>query len=159
MKKCCKCKKSFPLSDFWKHSRSKDGLQYSCKHCGKVKQDEWLQKNSTKRKLYSKDYEDNRRKRPEGYKVKRTAKKRREYRLKSYGLTLEQLEDVFVKQGSKCKICNSENSTHSSKGFVVDHCHVTGRVRGLLCNKCNLGLGNFKDSVEILEKALSYLKD
>lgn len=62
-----------------------------------------------------------------------------------------------------CSICHQpERITSRLTGELhelsVDHCHITGNIRGLLCRHCNAGLGLFKDNIELLEKALSYLK-
>ena len=63
-------------------------------------------------------------------------------------------------QQNKCYICGLENKfgSHHNK-LVVDHCHISGAVRKLLCDKCNKGLGQFNDNPELLEKAAKYLKD
>ena len=78
-------------------------------------------------------------------------------RLKRYGLTSDQYKNLLSQQNNKCKICNNElvvgRSTH------VDHCHTTGIVRGILCNYCNLVLGNARDNIFILEQAIIYLKE
>ena len=58
----------------------------------------------------------------------------------------------------KCDICRSNTSGYKKKSFNIDHDHKTGEVRGLLCHKCNLGLGNFNDNIELLNKAIAYLK-
>ena len=77
-------------------------------------------------------------------------------------VTREEYTEFLVKQGGKCAICgNFETVKRKSTGITfklcVDHCHTTGRVRGLLCNKCNLGLGKFKDNPESLITAYKYL--
>lgn len=68
---------------------------------------------------------------------------------KKYGLTKEQHLEMFSRQNGKCKICNR------IKPLVVDHCHETGKVRGLLCDRCNLLMG-YVDQVELLKSALEY---
>lgn len=71
--------------------------------------------------------------------------------LYKYGLTAEDTKRLYAEY-PVCAICNAECD------LVVDHCHKTGEVRGRLCRKCNLALGNFKDSVLLLESALEYLE-
>lgn len=76
------------------------------------------------------------------------------YRLRTrYGLTLEDYNYMKSLQEKKCLICKSE------KKLVVDHCHISGKVRGLLCDKCNLGIGHFKDDIENLKRAIIYLEN
>lgn len=70
-------------------------------------------------------------------------------------VTIEQYFNLNNKQGGLCRICNKDNG---SKRLAVDHCHQTGRVRGLLCGKCNSGLGFFKDNIEIISKAINYIE-
>lgn len=78
---------------------------------------------------------------------------RKTFLKRQYGLSVEELELMYKQQENMCKICGLENK------LAVDHCHTTGRVRGLLCQKCNQGLGNFKDNTEYLLKAIEYLKN
>jgi hypothetical protein len=78
----------------------------------------------------------------------------RRYYYKRYGLTLEQYQSLVEKQGGRCAICKRV----LEKILVVDHCHETGRVRGLLCDRCNAGLGMFVDNPLILKSAIEYLK-
>jgi len=73
---------------------------------------------------------------------------------KKYGLTIEEHTNMIEAQGNRCKICNEEMSTPH-----VDHDHITGKVRGLLCPNCNTGLGKFKDSVPNLLRAVAYLEE
>lgn len=77
-------------------------------------------------------------------------------REKKYGLTPEDYADLLRKQDFACAICKTTEP--GGKGvFVVDHCHTTNAVRGLLCNRCNLGLGHFQDSPDFLGEAIKYL--
>jgi hypothetical protein len=73
-----------------------------------------------------------------------------------YNLTLEQFEKRFEEQGSCCAICKA-TEPGSKNGWHVDHSHVTGKVRGILCHHCNLTIGHAKDDVERLKQILDYL--
>lgn len=81
---------------------------------------------------------------------------------KKYKLRLEDYLLMRQAQKNRCKICgrvfDELNRAGSSAGnCVVDHCHVTGKVRGLLCSHCNLGLGHFFDNPKLLTSAITYL--
>lgn len=81
----------------------------------------------------------------------RAAKLRREY-----GLSAEEYEEMLEEQDGECAICH--NFCSSGRRLAVDHCHSTGKVRGLLCGNCNTGLGKFEDSIERLQRAIEYLQ-
>lgn len=70
-------------------------------------------------------------------------------------MTLDEYQVMFDRQGGKCAICGRGPD---EKSLAVDHDHQTGVKRGLLCYKCNLGLGNFLDNVESLKAAIRYLQ-
>jgi len=72
--------------------------------------------------------------------------------IRNYGLTLEEKQAMIETQEGKCRICKEEKPLH------VDHCHNTGKIRGLLCGICNRALGGFKDSEELLISAIGYLR-
>lgn len=84
------------------------------------------------------------------------------YLLREYGITYDKYEEMLLEQNHLCKICDTEGflmdeERHKTK-LVVDHCHKTGVVRGLLCHNCNRALGLLKDSLIALNKAMEYLK-
>ena len=64
---------------------------------------------------------------------------------------------MLEKQNGVCAICNKEEKS-KNKNLFVDHDHQTGKVRSLLCNNCNSGLGQFNDNLNLLESAVLYLK-
>jgi len=108
---------------------SPDGYQRTCRDCDKAR----LQQ----------DWRDN-------------SGKRRNSRYKhTYGIDIDTYNDMLATQGGKCKICSEK----TDRRLAVDHCHTTGDVRGLLCQPCNLGLGQFKDNTDTLLKAIEYLKE
>ena len=76
---------------------------------------------------------------------------------RTYGLSLEDFWWMNAQQGGKCKICRQTCSR--SRALSVDHCHATGRVRGLLCGKCNLILGKMSDSPVLLRSMAEYLEE
>jgi len=73
---------------------------------------------------------------------------------RDYGLDIERFEAMVVAQDGRCAICRQPPG---SKGLHVDHHHVTGMVRGLLCGPCNMGLGQFRDDPALLRAAADYL--
>ena len=79
--------------------------------------------------------------------ARRTALKR------NFGITEEQYDEMVKSQNGVCAICKRVGA----RRLAVDHCHTTNNVRGLLCHKCNRGIGNFNDSTELLRNAISYL--
>lgn len=75
-----------------------------------------------------------------------------------YGITPEQYEALLAEQGGRCAICGTEEPGRTGvRKWSVDHCHTTGRVRGILCHPCNLMLGKARDNPEILRKGADYL--
>lgn len=76
--------------------------------------------------------------------------------MKNYGITVEQYDDMYQMQQGRCGIC-TRHSSEFKRRLHVDHDHATGQVRGLLCTRCNPGLGYFGDSVTKLEMAITYL--
>lgn len=71
-------------------------------------------------------------------------------------MTIEQYDDILANQGYRCALCESDFPGGRGR-FVVDHCHKSGLVRGLLCNLCNVGLGALRDSPKLMAKAIKYL--
>ena len=77
--------------------------------------------------------------------------------LKKYGLDRVQWDELFASQGNRCGLCPSADPG-SKVGWHTDHDHTTGRVRGILCHHCNVGLGYFKDDPAKLRAAIAYLE-
>jgi hypothetical protein len=80
---------------------------------------------------------------------------KRKSSLKEYGITIEDYDRMFSEQNGKCHICNGVSKR---KYLSVDHCHTSNKVRGLLCESCNVGLGMFNDNVAFLKNAIEYLE-
>lgn len=128
-------------------------------------------KDKEKAKLYAKEYAKRRRLDPE-YKLKgliqstewsknnkeRSGRSIRNSHLKkAYGITLNEYEDLFEKQGGLCSICSQPERINKAY-LAVDHCHTTGKVRGLLCQACNVTLGKVEERVDILLAMVEYLR-
>lgn len=76
-----------------------------------------------------------------------------------YGLSVEQFRAMEAAQGNRCKMCKRTPEEAGDTRLCVDHCHATGKVRGLLCSPCNKLLGNAQDKIEILQAGIDYLKE
>ncbi len=120
-----------------------------------------------RRNLSQKKYRDNNKEKLAKKKrlatIKNPEKEKNKLLKRFYGINLEQYQKMMIEQNNKCKICgNSETKISHFSGKIqhlsVDHCHETGRIRGLLCQACNQGLGHFKDNITLFEKAINYLK-
>ena len=77
---------------------------------------------------------------------------------RKYGIDKQIYDNLLKMQNGKCAICGLQEKEHRNQVLNVDHNHLTKKVRGLLCNNCNRGIGHLKDSLSNLENALSYLK-
>jgi hypothetical protein len=152
MKKCSRCSTEKPTSEYHKDRGNKDGLYSYCKPCAIAKTKAWKAADPERDKATQKR---SREKRPRVYKNKQL--------LWTFGITLEQYEQMLADQNGVCAVCGkTETEIHPQSKRVrslnVDHCHDTGRVRGLLCNSCNRGIGLLKDDPAILRRALNYLE-
>lgn len=79
-------------------------------------------------------------------------------RFRTYGITKEQFDKLFESQCGKCAICGYSTIGDHKFFPMIDHCHETGKVRGILCANCNQALGKFKDDIERLKSAIEYLE-
>lgn len=83
--------------------------------------------------------------------------RRKQYFKTKYGLTLEERDAMIAAQNGKCAVCPN-TSPGNKLGWVVDHCHATGKLRGVLCHRCNLTLGFVNDSVDALRSLIEYVE-
>lgn len=90
-----------------------------------------------------------------GLSVEQKAARRAAARVAQRGLSLAQFQEMLQAQEHRCAIC--ETVFLSAKEALIDHCHVTSVVRGLLCRKCNTGIGMLRDSKNLLTRAVAYL--
>ena len=139
MKICTECNQEKSLDEFWKHSEAPDGKRSKCGECLNRKQ----------RERYHKDPNKKSRDRAKALK-------------KNYGMSVDDYNELLIDQGGRCAICGDPppkpKNKYAKKHLVVDHDHTTGKVRGLLCDKCNRCLGLMKDNVLILLRAIEYLE-
>ena len=132
-KTCARCSGTKATSHFNRDSRSKDGFFVYCRDC-------WNVLKRTK------------------YKYKEADQKRAVKR--NYKLDGTEYDRMLEDQNERCSICRMLASETNGRGkrLQVDHCHSSGKIRGLLCNACNLGLGAFKDDPDRLHRAIEYCK-
>lgn len=149
MKKCSKCKIQKPLTEYWNHPRGAKGLTPSCKSCHKNAAAVWRAKNPDKMaaKLERKKLSS----RAEPREVKRDRQLKHKY-----GISLDTWKRMLERQSGNCGIC-ARHYQNITNVLQVDHSHLTGKVRGLLCTKCNTKLAAI-ESKEFMYKALKYLK-
>lgn len=144
-KNCPKCKEEKFFSAFGKDRTKKNGLSSYCLACAATNRKANYAKNPAKEKRKLIEYYKANKERSRGYSLKAL-----------YGLSQDKYKGMLWQQNGSCKICGTHESNLKRKLFV-DHCHETGRVRGLLCQYCNTMLGNAKDNVLVLQAAISYL--
>ena len=147
-KKCSSCKASKKENEFYKFK--KGGFSNRCVPCDLAYKNNPAYKARQKR-VSKKWYEDN--------KPRVLIKMRNNSLLKNYGIDIEYYDKLAIAQKDKCAICSTNAPGRKKQNyFSVDHCHKTGKIRGLLCDQCNKGLGHFKDNIEYLRKAIEYVE-
>lgn len=114
---------------------------------------EWRSRNKDRQTAYARAYYASQKDNPEYQAMKHEASQAAR-RKKKYGITREEYRDLLTQQNGECIICHS----CLNEELRVDHDHITGEVRGLLCSNCNAGLGFFKEDPQRLENAKRYLE-
>jgi len=161
MKRCNVCGELKPLEDFYKSAGMRDGHRNDCKRCNLARRaakyakdpapfiarvKKWQQENAERLNAYRREY----RSRPDRKTVER------EYHLRrKYDITLAEYEALLEAQGGVCAICGEARP--EERTLHVDHDHVTGKVRGLLCFRCNNAIGDLRDDIELVYRMLDYL--
>mgnify|MGYP003149689116 CR=1 FL=1 len=130
---------------------------------------EYNEKNKEQIAAYRKEYREKNKEQLAAYEKEYYKKNKeqitastKEYFLKSkYGMTLKDKTILLQKQNNKCMICFIKFNTDDTRTTTpaVDHCHISNKIRGLLCGLCNKGLGHFKDNTKLLTKAINYLQE
>lgn len=137
LKICVDCREPKELTEFYYQNKALGTRSARCKKCALTAMKAWRNKNL--------DYETNRN------------------LSKNYNLSLDDYNALLVAQSHCCAICGKHESQNDvgnrgTKKLAVDHDHVTGAIRGLLCTKCNTGLGAFQDNIETLLAAALYIE-
>jgi hypothetical protein len=143
VKKCPKCGVDKPTEEFYTQAGK---IKSYCKRCDNELSRKWRTNNPDKAAAGQKKW-----------KLANPEKVRESWYKFSYGLTLADFDTVLASQGGVCAICGTD-TPGGNGGFQVDHNHVTGSNRGLLCSHCNLMLGYAKDNPTTLANAISYLE-
>ena len=159
--KCSTCGEMKPENEFSRdrHARKQSprcrqalyGRTYDCLDCIKKKRKELHRRNPQIAIRRNK-------KRRKEYKNPEIRKKQVDARYRSrYGITYGQYEEMLKSQEGVCAICGKDNKHKTQRRLHVDHDHKTGKVRELLCIRCNTVIGNCKENIEILKKMIKYL--
>lgn len=157
---CRTCGEEKQIGEFRRGERGKPTKV--CKICTNQRQREWYEKNKEHARKYAREFQSrpDRAERRRQYARERyydlTVKERqRDNRLRrDFGISLTEYNDLLLAQDNRCAICRT--TCKSGRQLAVDHCHVTGHVRGLLCMNCNRGLGWFQENPDLLLAAATY---
>jgi hypothetical protein len=160
-KRCKHCNELKPTSEFYAESGAKDGRRPECKACTAARRKRWYEQNRAREIARVKAWQEAnserhlanqriRRARPE---VK--ARERAGHLKRKFGITPEEYDAMLAAQGVGCAICRRPPRDDIS--LHVDHDHVTGAVRALLCFDCNAGVGKFRDDPTLLRAAGRYV--
>lgn len=139
-KLCLDCKGFFSPHDFGKDASKKDGKSIYCRQCVRKTLRHRRAANPEKTKAYKRQHYN--------------YGQQRGYLLRTrYGITVGDYDAILAEQNGGCAICDGTNK------LVIDHNHRTGKVRGILCNNCNIALGAVQDNYLLLERAAIYLRN
>ena len=137
MKTCARCKQTLPLDAFHLHRREAGGRQSYCIPCRATYHKEWYYRNVEKQRANGR----------EAYRRNPNAQRNATLRAK-FGITVDDYDRLLEGQGGVCALCHRPEIALHQNGRVrrlaVDHDHVTGKVRGLLCYACNVRVGYFE---------------
>ena len=159
----CKVKKELSEDNFYKSNQTKSGFKCYCKICVNKQNKEYDNLNKDKLKnriLKSRNRNEESKKRhyiaTTKHRNNNIESTKSRIMQRKYNIDLDYYNNMFQKQNGCCEICSKE-LVYLGKATHIDHCHSSNKVRGLLCNSCNLALGHFKDNVKALAKAIEYL--
>lgn len=157
MKVCKKCLENKSIDNYYVNTNDR-GYKFPssiCKQCTCLK-------HRQKRSAMSEEQRQSIRDRKKSYNVKNRDKSKNRELKRNFNISYDIFLTMKVSQNNLCAICKKQESALSNDGYIkelaVDHCHKTGKIRGLLCSACNIGIGKFKECVDNLEQAITYLK-
>lgn len=163
IKVCSRCEFALPLEKFHKHAKGALGHRPICKACeAQYKRADYQKRKKVYAERSHRTYMKNREKRYVQARSWQQANKARASEIwhdahlrREYGITLDDYRQMLAMQNFGCAICGAGPSP--KRRLSVDHDHKTGKVRGLLCGKCNSGLGFFKENVGIVDSLKRYV--
>ena len=158
MKVCTRCKVEKPLTDFYPVANGMKGVRPRCMQCTRELEREKYGADAEWRFKKLEAQADKLRNDPEFYKNHRH-RCRKVHLRSAYGMTLDDFDELLESQGGGCAICGKAPVDGEPRTrMVVDHCHTSGKVRGILCDLCNTAIGKFHDDPLLLEKAADYVR-
>lgn len=144
-KRCQRCKETKPLAEFFADKNQYDGHARMCKPCQTTRHQQWVEENREQVNRYARQ------------RYKNDPHRYMEYERRGhYGMAPGEYARMLAEQKGRCAICGTDDPA-PRRNFAVDHCHETGLVRGLLCGKCNTGIGQLQHSIDIILSAARYL--
>ena len=159
-KVCPSCSTEKPASEFRSDKTKADHLSSSCAECISSRSRSYYERNKDRIRANVKAYQKaNPETQARSVAKRRANGKRRLADVRQrYGVSEEQYAEMLERAGGVCEICGRDPVEVSKRGACIDHCHETGKVRGILCGPCNTGIGNLRDDPAVLRKALEYLE-
>jgi hypothetical protein len=164
---CRGCGDDKPFSEYTKARQNTSGYHAQCKDCTRAVQKKYREANPEKGKEYDRRWRENtavyREQMKPDYlsaeyrKSTQLARGWTNFLEKTYRVTPAEFYAMLESQSGGCAICGRKDSGAKNRQMHLDHCHKTGKNRGILCHSCNVGLGNFKDDPDKLLAAVAYL--
>jgi hypothetical protein len=157
VKTCNACNQTKALSDFYANPSGRKGTRPECKECTKVRRKRWYLANREREiqrvMAWQRDHPEMVRNVMNAFRAagKKKVSDRKSHLKRKYGLTLEKFDALLASQGGVCPICGRPDPDN------VDHDHVTGKVRGILCWNCNVAIGQFAADIDRFVAAAAYL--
>jgi hypothetical protein len=155
---CTKCKQGRPQSEFYQDAKGRaNGLSFWCKPCKRAQKAAYNAANRGKRSEYMARWRKANAEHRKAYQDANRDRRRDQRFRQEYGIGLDEYRAMLDAQKGVCAICGGAEPVKGRR-LAVDHCHEGGRVRGLLCGRCNLTIGKFNHDPHLLRAAIDYLE-